>query len=135
MKDLSQFTDMSKYEYEARIFSADRKYEKIFTDEVFLEKVNQCVHLTALSNKTKDTILEVEKILLPLKPHAGSLFVEIMGGSVVVKMTLEDFFNLLDVGKRIVIDGRSQKDVPLAKEKFNTIENEVKEFLNELGVK
>jgi hypothetical protein len=133
MEDLSQFTDLSKYGYEARIFSADGKYVKIFTDKIFLEKVNQCEHLMALSNTTKDTILEVEKILSPLKPRAASLFIETKGGSVVAKMTLEDFFNLLDIGKRIVINDRFQKGSPLVKEKSNTIENEVKEFLNELG--
>ncbi len=133
MENLSEFTDMSKYEYEARIFSPDGKYEKRFMDKVFLEKVNQCEHLMALSNITKDTILEVERILLPFKSRAASLFIETKGGSVVAKMTLEDFFNLLDIGKRIEINDRFQKSSPLVKEKTITIEEEIKEFLKELG--
>src|SRR3990170_5747686 len=113
MDDLSELLDREKYKLEARIYSADGKYEKIFTDAEFLIKINQCHHLTALVHETKDIILEVEKILSPLKSHAASLLIETKGGSVISKMSLEDFFSWLDLGKRIEVYDRFKKANPL----------------------
>ena len=132
MDDLTELFDTEKYRLEAKIYSADRKYEKIITDTEFLKKINQCEHLTALDHTTKEIILEVEKILLPLKPHAASLFLETKGGSVVSRMSLEDFFGLLDIGKRIEIYDRFEKTDPLTKEAASSIEKEISELLDKL---
>jgi hypothetical protein len=132
MEDVTDNPDMSKYGCEARIYSADGKYEQIFIDESFLEKINQCEHLTALHHKTKDIILQVEKTLSPLKPHAASLFIETKGGSVVAKMSLEDFFNMLDLGKRIEIKDRFRKESPSSKDGDCSVNQAIFELLNRL---
>jgi len=36
MENFSEYANMSKYGYEARIYSKDGKYEKIFTDKKLL---------------------------------------------------------------------------------------------------
>jgi hypothetical protein len=135
MDDISDFTDMSKYGLEARIYSADGKYKKIITDKDFLEKINQCHHPTALFHETKDIITEVERILLPLKSQSASLFIETKGGAVVSRMTLEDFFNLLDIGKRIEIKDRFQISNPEIQEDSPSIDKEILEFLDRLSGK
>ena len=133
MDDIYEDFDMTKYQYEARIYSIDGKHEKIFTNKEFLNKINECEHLTALCHEKKDTILEVEKILLPLKPKATSLILETKGGSVIAKMTLEDFFNLLDIAKRIDISDRFIKANPLAMEIAYSVDDEIQDLLNKLG--
>ena len=132
MEDLSDYLDTEKYKAEARIYSADGKYEKIFTDKAFLTKINQCHHLTALDHETKDIILEVEKILLPLKPHAASLLIETKGGGVVATMSLEDFFSWLELGKRIEVHDRFKKANPLTKEAAGSLDKEISELLDKL---
>ena len=133
MEDILENLDVSKYKWEARIYSTDRKYEKIFTDEAFVEKINQCKHFTALYHETKDIILEVEKILLPLKPRAASLILETKGGSVVAKMTLEDFFDLLEIAKRTEVGDRFHKAGSPTEQVSKSIDEEIQEFLGQLG--
>lgn len=135
MEDITKDLDIKKYEYEARIYSTDGKYEKVFTDKDFVDKINKCEHLTALYHKEKDIILEVEKILLPLKPRATYLMLETKGGSVVALMILEDFFNLLDIAKRIEIDDRFQKVSPQTKEVTSNINKDIQDFVKEIGDK
>jgi len=112
---------------------ANRSCRLLRSFQKLLEKINQCEHLIALSNNTKDTILEIEKLLLPLKPRAASLLIETKGGDVIATMTLEDFFDLLDIGKRIEINDRFQKTSPLTKDISSSIDKEIQEFLNDLG--
>jgi hypothetical protein len=50
--------------------------------------------------------LTVEATLMPLKSHASSLLLEARGGGVVSAMTLEDFFLLIELGKRITVTNR-----------------------------
>jgi len=133
MEEIVEDLDMSKYKYEARIYSKDGKYEKIFTDKEFVDKINQCEHITALYHEKKDIILEVEKILLPLKPRSTSLILETKGGSVVARMSLEDFFILLDLGKRIEVGDRFQKTSPLTKEGITSLDEEIQDLLKKLG--
>ncbi len=128
-------TDMSKYGSETRIFSADGKYQIVFTDKELLEKINKCNLPFSLYNLTKDYIFEVENILLPLKSRAESLFIESKGGSVVSKMTLEDYFTLLDLEKRIEISDRFLKANPLGKEIIKSIDQEIQDFLHDLDNK
>ena len=80
--DFIKSLDLPKYKYEARIYSADGKHEKVFTDQAFVDKLNLCNHFTALIHETKATILEVEEVLSPLKPRAKSLILETKGGGV-----------------------------------------------------
>ena len=95
-----------KYDYETKIYSKDKKIEKVFSDKEFLEKINQCEHITALYNKSKETIREIEKTLSPLRPQASSLLIETRGGNVIATMSLADFFSLLNLGKRITVTER-----------------------------
>ena len=134
MEDISEdFTDMSKYGYETRIYSADGKYEQIFTDKYFLENIHHCTHPTFLDNEKKDSIREAERILLPLKDHAASLFIETKGGSVVATMTLEDFFNLIDIGKRIEIHDRFREPGQPGNEVSKSVDEQISEFRNRLS--
>jgi hypothetical protein len=133
MEDISEDLDRSKYGYEARIYSADGKYEQIFTDKYFLENIHQCTLPIQLDNEKKDSIREAERMLLPLKDHAVSLFIETKGGSVVAKMTLEDFFNLIDIGKRIEIHDRFREPGQPGNEVSKSVDEQISEFLNRLS--
>jgi hypothetical protein len=73
--------------------------------------------------------------LLPLKPQAAKLFIETKGGSVLSRMTLEDFFSLLEIGKRIEIKDRFQIDNPQTQEGPPSVEKEILEFLDRLSGK
>lgn len=127
------FTDMSKYSYEAKIYSVDRKYEKVFIDENFLKAINECEHICSMTHMTKEVILDTENKFLPLKPFAKSLMLETKGGSVVSTMTVEDFFLLLDLGKRIDISDRflgKKKQIELT---YATVEDEIQDIITNIA--
>jgi hypothetical protein len=74
--------------------------------------------------------------LLPLKPQAGSLLIETKSGRVLSRMTLEDFFILLDIGKRVEIRDRFKIANPESQEVLpSIIDQEIREFLDRLSGK
>jgi hypothetical protein len=84
--------------------------KKIIEDEATNEKINQCEHLFTLDHISKDIFIEVEKSLLPLNPDTKKLMIETKGGIVVATYSLEDFFLLLEIGKRAVVSDRRQEN-------------------------
>jgi len=124
--------DLSKITYEARIISKDGKLLKEFKDDEFLEKINQCLHITALYHKTKETLVEIEKAFLPLKPYVNSLIIETRGGNVVCTMSLKDFLTIIKIGKRIKITERFLDDKQ-EKLRFSTVEQDIRDILTNLG--
>jgi len=121
--------DDSKYGYGMKIYSEDRKFEKVFTDKEFLEKINQCHHITSLDHETKDTIRIIEKTLSPLKPKASSLLIETRGGIVISTMSLEDFFLLLDLGKRVKITNRYPEEYSQGEDTIESVDEEIRDLL------
>jgi len=117
--------------YEARIYSMDGKYEKVFTNEAVVRKICECEHVTAFVHKTKDMIDEVENLLTPLKPKAASLILETKGGRVVSRMKLEDYFLLLELAKRVEISDRNEH-TPETTVNQSTAD-EIQEFLSQLN--
>lgn len=124
--------DNPKYRYETKIYSIDKKFEKVFTGKRFLEKINQCIHITSLAHIKKDTILDVEKSLLPLKPQASTLLIEIKGEYAIATMSLEDFFILLILGKRIKITKRPERK-SLREEVLDFTDEDIQDFLREIS--
>ena len=133
MEKKNKNDDMANYGYETRIYSADGEFEHIITDEDFLKQINQCEHPFALFHQSKDTIIAVEEILSPLKPKAELLIIESKGGSVVSKMTLTDFFCLLDLGKRIEIFDRDAQGSSLKKGEVDSFKNKILEFADKVS--
>lgn len=132
MENVTEKDDPTKYGYEARIYSIDGKYERKFTDKDFVEDLNACKHPTQLKHAKKDVILKVEGLLLPLKSRAARLILETKGGSVIARMTLEDFFNLLELAKRIEIVDRYHESGSIIEEPVTSPAEEIQDFLQEL---
>ena len=123
--------EIERSRLEARIYSVDGKYEKVFTNEAVIRKICECHHFTAFVHKTKSMINEVENLLTPLKPKAAYLILETKGGRVVSKMTLEDYFLLLELAKRTEISDRDEH-IPETNDPQSAAD-EIQEFLNELN--
>lgn len=117
--------------YEAKIYTKDGRHEKVFTDDIFLEKVNQCHHITAIYHTDKRIFSDVEETLRPLLDNADSIFIETRGGAVIATMTLADFFALIELGKRITVMNRERGGRELAN--TGTVYRDVSDFLRELA--